>query len=152
MAIDEEQGSVLDKSSSELVADVLEDRRKKRMEKEQAALEKQLQEEAEKKARYEQKLKEVKEANARNRRRHLPAIVMLTAGACVSITMMLMHYEAVRMLRILLIVLIIFYLIGCLMKWMFEKFDEELQRAEADDGEVIEKPRTDTKEADEEDA
>ncbi|WMC92992.1 hypothetical protein [Kineothrix sp. MB12-C1] len=59
------------------------------------------------------------------KRKLIPPFLMLFAGAFTSITMWLLHYETNKMLLILLGVLVLFYIIGCLLKWMLDLFDKQ---------------------------
>lgn len=92
---------------------------------------------AERKAREE---REERERAFRARKRKLiPPFVMLTAGAATSITMRILHYEMKTMLIILLCVLIGFYIAGCIIKEMLDRFERQIEEAEMEKGEVIEK-------------
>lgn len=77
--------------------------------------------------------------------KQIPLIVMLSAGAIVSICTKVMHYELETALWILLAVLIVFYIIGCVIKRTLDVFEAERLKAEkeqeevSDEGEVIEK-------------
>lgn len=72
--------------------------------------------------------------------RQIPLIVMLVAGAVTSIVTRLMHYELETALWILLAVLVVFYIIGCILKTTIDRFEEENEAEELyEDGEVIEK-------------
>lgn len=88
-----------------------------------------------------QKEQEQKKAEIRAKKRKLiPPFLMLLAGAIVSITMFLLHYKAQDMLTILLCVLIVFYIAGELIKWMFDRFEAQIAEANMEkEGEVIEK-------------
>ena len=78
-------------------------------------------------------------------KKQIPLVVMLTAGAVASITARLMHYDLEATLWIVLLVLIVFYIVGCVLKRTIEKFEaenkerEEAEAAVSDEGEVIEK-------------
>lgn len=75
------------------------------------------------------------------KRKLLPIILMLTAGAVTSIITYLKDYELTEMLWTLLGVLIIFYLLGLGIKKVLDVFDEQIKEAEEnkDEGSVIEK-------------
>lgn len=92
---------------------------------------------AQRRAREEQEAKE-RELRAR-KRRLIPPFVMLLAGAITSITMRVLHYDMKTMLIILLCVLIGFYIAGCVIKWMLDKFERQIEEAGMEEGEVIEK-------------
>jgi uncharacterized membrane protein YqjE len=51
----------------------------------------------------------------------IPKFIMLLAGAIVCIISIVKHMDTTYSLEILLAVLIIFYLIGCLARWIIEK-------------------------------
>lgn len=91
----------------------------------------------------EREAREQREAEERERRakkrRLIPPFVMLTAGAITSITMRILHYEMKTMLIILLCVLLGFYMAGSVIKYMLDKFEEQILDASMEEGEVIEK-------------
>lgn len=91
----------------------------------------------------ERKAREKKEAEARafreKKRRLIPPFIMLLAGAAVSITLRVQHYDMKSMLIILLCSLIGFYIAGCILKGMLERFEHQLEEADMEEGEVIEK-------------
>ena len=80
------------------------------------------------------------------KRRLIPPFIMLTAGAVSSI-LMVMHgrYELHEFLRNLLLILLFFYILGCLLKGVLDMIDRqntppEPEENEENDGEeVIEK-------------
>ncbi len=79
-----------------------------------------------------------RQAKAR-KRRLIPPFVMLLAGAIVSITMRILHYETQTMLIILLCVLLGFYFVGRILQIMLDRFELQIQEAHMEEGEVIEK-------------
>ncbi|MDE7282754.1 MAG: hypothetical protein K2N85_04110 [Lachnospiraceae bacterium] len=86
------------------------------------------------------RLEEEKEALKRAKKRKLiPPFVMLSAGAIISIAMFVMRYKTKDMLVILLCVLVVFYIAGELIKWMFDRFEAQIEEARLEEGEVIEK-------------
>lgn len=91
----------------------------------------------------ERKAREEREERERafraKKRKLIPPFVMLTAGAATSITMRLLHYETKTMLIILLCVLIGFYVAGCIIKEMLDRFERQIEEAQMEKGEVIEK-------------
>ena len=76
-----------------------------------------------------------------NKRKLLPVLIMLLAGAMASILLAIGNYEIKTMLGILLAVLIIFYILGCILKWSLDHIDKQNEKTESplDEGEVIEK-------------
>ena len=93
--------------------------------------------------RREREAREKKEAQARvfraRKRKLIPPFVMLLAGAAVSITLRIEHYDTKSMLIILLCALIGFYVAGCIYKGMLDRFEHQLEEADMEEGEVIEK-------------
>ena len=91
----------------------------------------------------ERKAREEREERERKlrakRRRLIPPFVMLSAGAVTSITMRILHYETKTMLLILLCVLVGFYMAGDVIRYMLDKFEEQIEEANMAEGEVIEK-------------
>ena len=91
----------------------------------------------------ERKAREKREAEERafreKKRRLIPPFVMLLAGAVVSITLRVQQYDTKSMLIILLCALIGFYIAGCILKGMLDKFEHQLEEADMEEGEVIEK-------------
>lgn len=76
------------------------------------------------------------------KRKMIPIILMLAAGAVTSIITFMKNYELTRMLWTLLIVLIIFYLLGAGIKRVLDLFDDQIKEAEEkekEEGSVIEK-------------
>ena len=91
----------------------------------------------ERQAREEREAKE-REFRAK-KRRLIPPFVMLSAGAITSITMRILHYETKDMLIILLCVLVGFYIAGCVLQYMLDRFEKQIEEAGMEEGEVIEK-------------
>lgn len=84
--------------------------------------------------------KEIEAAKERARKRKLiPPFVMLLAGAIVSITMYILHYEVKTMLIVLVCVLVAFYMVGDTLRWMLNRFEAQNEEARMEEGEVIEK-------------
>lgn len=73
------------------------------------------------------------------KRRLIPPFVMLLAGAAVSITLRIQQYDTKSMLIILLCALVGFYIAGCILKGMLDRFEHQLEEADMEEGEVIEK-------------
>lgn len=69
----------------------------------------------------------------------IPPFIMLMAGAIASILTFLNHYDIKDMLFILLIVLIIFYILGLVVKKILDTFTVVDEKSVSDEGEVIEK-------------
>ena len=79
----------------------------------------------------------------------LPAITMLFGGAVASVITYINHYTLTEMLVIVLVSLIAFYVLGAILKMIFDSFKIPIkkEKQENSEGEVIEKePDTETKE------
>lgn len=73
------------------------------------------------------------------KRKLIPAFIMLTAGALAAILMVKSGYELHRLLFILFIVLLLFYILGCILKYTLDRIEKQNTPEEPDEGEVIEK-------------
>lgn len=73
------------------------------------------------------------------KRKLLPPFIMLTAGLIASIRTFCLHYDAKSSLIILLVVLVVFYVLGSILKYVLDVFDKENEKKALDEGEVIEK-------------
>jgi len=80
-------------------------------------------------------------------RKYLPMVLMLLAGAVTCVITLVRHYELLRALVVLFIVLLLFYLIGCGIKWMLDSFDAQNEQNSLQEGEVIEKEKPEDEEA-----
>lgn len=70
----------------------------------------------------------------------IPAIVMLLGGSVACIITYLNGYNLKDMLVTLVWVLILFFVFGVVIEFLFEKFEiESKEEPESDDGEVVEK-------------
>lgn len=76
-----------------------------------------------------------------NRRKLLPVLIMLLAGAMAAILLAIGRYEITKMLWILFVVLLVFYILGCILKWSLDHIDKQNEKTDSslDEGEVIEK-------------
>lgn len=76
-----------------------------------------------------------------NRRKLLPVLIMLLAGAMAAILLAIGKYEIKKMLWILFVVLLVFYILGCILKWSLDHIDKQNEETDnsLDEGEVIEK-------------
>ena len=82
---------------------------------------------------------EEKKAEIRAKKRKLiPPFVMLLAGAIVSITMFVLHYNSKDMLVILLCVLLAFYIAGEILKYMLDRFEADAEARRKEEGELFE--------------
>lgn len=73
----------------------------------------------------------------------IPLTLMLVAGAICSIVCYVQGYDAFTMLLVLFIVLLVFYLLGCVIKRVMETFERENEEKSKEEGEVIEKETSD---------
>lgn len=69
--------------------------------------------------------------------KQIPAIIMLVAGFIACLAGMNAHMEVADFLKMLLIVLIVFYVLGCIVKQIVDKNFVEIQE-ETTDGEKTE--------------
>lgn len=67
----------------------------------------------------------------------VPAIIMLTAGFIACIAGMYAHMEVAGFMKMLLIVLIVFYILGCIVKMILDKNFAEVPEEETTDGEEV---------------
>lgn len=72
-------------------------------------------------------------------RKIIPPLLMLTAGAVTCIITFIKQYTILDKLLALLASLLIFYLLGSILKWTLDYFDKENEKKHAEEGEVIEK-------------
>lgn len=72
-------------------------------------------------------------------RKMIPLTLMLIAGAICSIVCFAQGYDAFTMLLALFIVLLVFYILGCIIKRIMEAFEAENEARAKEEGEVIEK-------------
>lgn len=90
----------------------------------------------EKKGRQGRRFSVSKEA----KRRLIPPFVMLTAGAAASILMVTQgRYELHEFLKCLLLILLLFYILGCLLKGALDIIDRQNTPPEPEEDEMIEK-------------
>ena len=76
------------------------------------------------------------------RRKYVPAIMMLVGGSFGSVTAYLLGYEMNLFLGITLFSLLFFFVLGNVFVLMLDKFDDQIEKARMDEGEVIEKEGT----------
>lgn len=72
-------------------------------------------------------------------RKKMPLLLMLTAGAVTCIITFIMKYSIIWKLVTLLLVLLIFYMLGTILRWVLDAFDRQNEKAALDEGEVIAK-------------
>ena len=78
-------------------------------------------------------------------RKMIPLALMLVAGAICSVVCYVQGYDAFTMLLALFIVLLVFYIFGCVIKRIMDKFAEENEARSKEEGEVIEKDAVEEK-------
>lgn len=100
----------------------------------------QAQEQVEQQKKEQERKKIEKEQNDRRYRRKLIVpIVVLIFCAIASITMALSGYDSTKMLIVLLCVLVVSWILGSLLYYMYEKFARQNEAKALDEGEVINK-------------
>lgn len=72
-------------------------------------------------------------------RRKIPVVLTLTAGAISMILSMIRNDSLLRRAVSLLIVVIVFYLLGRLLQWFLDYFDEQNEKLKQQEGEMVEK-------------
>ena len=73
----------------------------------------------------------------------IPAIIMLTAGFVTCIVGILTHIETIRFVKVLLIVLLIFYVLGCIVKMIIDSNFKEMEEDTTDGEDVSENDEAD---------
>lgn len=72
-------------------------------------------------------------------RKNLPLLLMLTAGAVTCIITYIEEYSMNAKLVSLFVVLLIFYVLGSILKWTLDYFERQNEQKLMEEGEVIEK-------------
>ncbi len=72
-------------------------------------------------------------------RKNMPLLLMLVAGAVTCVITFINDFPMLERLVTLLIVLLVFYFLGSLMKWALDYFDQQNQEKSMEEGEVVEK-------------
>ena len=80
-------------------------------------------------------------------RKYIPLVLMLLAGAITCIITFFSNYLFYTKLLILFIVLLVFYLLGCILKYTLDYFEKQNNKRLKEMGEVIEKEAVNTEEA-----
>lgn len=76
-------------------------------------------------------------------RKNLPLLLMLTAGAVTCIITFIRKYPMLEKLVSLFVVMLIFFLLGSVLKWTLDYFDAQNEKRRLEEGEVIEKEAED---------
>jgi len=72
-------------------------------------------------------------------RKNMPLILMLVAGVVTCIITYVQKYSILEKLLSLFFVLLLFYFLGSVLKWTLDYFEEQNEKKNAEEGEVIEK-------------
>ena len=72
-------------------------------------------------------------------RKNMPLLLMLTAGAVTCIITYIEQYSMNAKLISLFVVLLIFYVLGSILKWTLDYFEQQNEQKLKEEGEVIEK-------------
>lgn len=72
-------------------------------------------------------------------RKNMPLILMLVAGVVTWIITYVQRYSILEKLVSIFFVLLLFYFLGSLLKWTLDYFEEQNEKKNAEEGEVIEK-------------
>ena len=70
------------------------------------------------------------------KRKLLPPFIMLTAGLITSIRTFCLHYDMKSSLIILLVVLVVFYVLGSIFKYILDLFEKENEQKALDEGDT----------------
>lgn len=83
-------------------------------------------------------------------RKNMPLILMLTAGAVTCIITFVKGYSTSIKLSLLFAVLLLFYVLGSILKWTVEYFEAQNEKQRQEEGEMIEKEPSEKDSGDEE--
>lgn len=84
-------------------------------------------------------------------RKNLPLVLMLSAGAVICIITIIRKFSMLTRLSLLLGVLVLFYLLGSILVWTLNYFEEQNEKKRREEGEVIEKEAEETGSGEDED-
>lgn len=73
------------------------------------------------------------------KRNNLPLLLMLAAGSVTCVINLVRQYPMLDQLIVLFVVLLVFYILGCVLKWTLDLFDKQNEERFSEEGEVIEK-------------
>lgn len=76
-------------------------------------------------------------------RKSLPMLLMLAAGAVTCIITFIQQFSALNKLISLFCVMLLFYVLGSVLKWTLDYFDAQNEKRRKEEGEVIEKEAED---------
>lgn len=80
-------------------------------------------------------------------RKNLPLFLMLTAGVVTCIITFIEQYTMLEKLVALFVVLLVFYVLGSVLKWTLDYFEKQNEERLMEEGEVIEKESENTENA-----
>lgn len=80
-------------------------------------------------------------------RKNLPLLLMLLAGAVTCIVTYIQKYTMAAKLVSLFVVLLIFFILGSVLKWTLDYFERQNEEKLREEGEVIEKDPEETQDA-----
>ena len=72
-------------------------------------------------------------------RKNLPLLMMLTAGAVMCIISYVQRFTILAKLVSLFVVLLVFYLLGSVLVWILNRFEQQNEERLREEGEMIEK-------------
>ena len=72
-------------------------------------------------------------------RKLMPLILMLTAGAVTCVINLIRQYPMLDQMIVLFVTLVVFYILGNILKWTLDLFDSQNEKTLPEEGEVIEK-------------
>lgn len=77
-------------------------------------------------------------------RKLLPLILMLTAGTVTCVINLIRQYPLLDQLIVLFVTLVVFYILGNILKFTLDLFDSQNEKVLPEEGEVIEKESQNT--------
>ena len=72
-------------------------------------------------------------------RKYIPVILMLISGAVTCVISMIRQYPMLHQLLSLFVVMVIFYLLGNVIRWTIDYFERENEKRAGEQGEVFAK-------------
>ena len=70
-------------------------------------------------------------------RKNLPLLLMLTAGAITCIITFVQKFTMVKRLTALFVVLLLFWILGSILKWTLDRFDMQNEKKRSEEKEAI---------------
>lgn len=81
------------------------------------------------------------------KRKYLPLLLMLTSGAVTCIITFIRKYTLLDKLVSLFAVMLIFFLLGSVLKWTLDYFEGQNEKRRLEEGDVIEKENEETEDS-----